>query len=153
MLIENSESFAVSSTWDIISHLINKSFYKYHSDVSDGTRKGILNLLSQNTVHKGSWVENFPIRHFLELKTLMEKSPRLFPENQNLKEEIEVFEKKYRNKLSLTPQEWDLNVSDLYSFTKEKWYLLVDSFKHYQEILSRHQENVISLNRIWYNNR
>ena len=137
MLIENTETITVSSTWDIISHLIHKSFNKYHFDISDGTRNGILNLLSQNIVHKGSWVENFPIRHFLELKSLMEKSPRLFPENQNLKEEIEVFEKKYRNKLSLTPQEWDLNVSDLYSFTKEKWYLLVDSFKHYQEQIDK----------------
>ena len=137
MLIEDAERIAISSTWDIISHIIYKSFNKYHSDVGDGTRKGILNLLSQNTVHKGSWIENFPIKHFLELKSLMEKSPRFFPENQNFEEEIEVFEKKYRNKLLLTPQEWDSNISDLYSFTKEKWYLLVDSFQHYQDQIDK----------------
>jgi len=137
MLIENSETFSVSSTWDIISHLIYNSFNKYHSDVSDGTRKGILNLLSQNTVHRGSWVENYPMKHFSELKLLMEESPRFFPENKNLEEEIKVFEKKYRNKLLLTPQEWDSNISDLYSFTKEKWYLLVDSFQHYQDQIDK----------------
>ena len=137
MLIDNSETFDVSSTWDILSHLIYKSFNKYHSDVSDGTRKGILNLLSQNTVHRGSWVENYPMKHFSELKLLMEESPRFFPENKNLEEEIKVFEKKYRNKLLLTPQEWDLNISDLYSFTKEKWYLLVDSFQHYQDQIDK----------------
>ena len=69
-------------------------------------RKGILNLLSQNTVHGGSWVENFPMKHFLELKSLMEENPRFLPDNQNLKEEIEVFEKKIGNKLLLTPEEW-----------------------------------------------
>ena len=137
MLIENSETFSVSSTWDIISHLIYNSFNKYHSDVSDGTRKGILNLLSQNTVHRGSWVENYPMKHFSELKLLMEESPRFFPENKNLEEEIKVFEKKYRNKLLLTPQEWNSNISDLYSFTKEKWYLLVDSFQHYQDQIDK----------------
>ena len=137
MLIENSETFSVSSTWDIISHLIYNSFNKYHSDVSDGTRKGILNLLSQNTVHRGSWVENYPMKHFSELKLLMEEGPRFFPENKNLEEEIKVFEKKYRNKLLLTPQEWDSNISDLYSFTKEKWYLLVDSFQHYQDQIDK----------------
>ena len=56
LLIEDAERIAISSTWDIISHIIYKSFNKYHSDVGDGTRKGILNLLSQNTVHKGSWI-------------------------------------------------------------------------------------------------
>ena len=137
MLIENSETFSVSSTWDIISHLIYNSFNKYHSDVSDGTRKGILNLLSQNTVHRGSWVENYPMKHFSELKSLMEKNPSFLPENQNLEEEIEVFEKKYRNKLLLTPQEWDSNISDLYSFTKEKWYLLVDLFQYYQDQIDK----------------
>ena len=137
MLIENSETFSVSSTWDIISHLIYNSFNKYHSDVSDGTRKGILNLLSQNTVHRGSWVENYPMKHFSELKLLMEESPRIFPENKNLEEEIKVFEKKYRNKLLLTPQEWNSNISDFYSFTKGKWYLLVDSFQHYQDQIDK----------------
>ena len=137
MLIEDTERVAISSTWDIISHLINKSFYKYHSDVSDGTRKGILNLLSQNTVHKGSWIENFPMKHFLELKSMMEKNSRFLPEVQNLKEEIEVFEKKYRNKLLLTPQEWDANISDLFSFTEGKWYLLVDLFHIYQDQIEK----------------
>ena len=91
MLTDNSEMFDVSSTWDILSHLIYKSFNKYHSDVGDGTRKGILNLLSQNTVHGGSWVENYPMKHFSELKSLMEERPRFMPDNQNLEEEIEVF--------------------------------------------------------------
>ena len=137
MLIDNSETFDVSSTWDILSHLIYESFNKYHSDVSDGTRKGILNLLSQNTVHGGSWVENYPMKHFSELKSLMEQRPRFMPDNQNLEEELEVFEKKYRNKLLLTPQEWNSNISDLYSFTKEKWYLLVDLFQYYQDQIDK----------------
>ena len=64
MLIENPETFAVSSIWDIISHIIYKSFNEYHSDVGDGTMNGILNLLSKNTVHRGSWIENFPLKHF-----------------------------------------------------------------------------------------
>ena len=137
MLIENPETFAVSSIWDIISHIIYKSFNKYHSDVSDGTRKGILNLLSQNTVQRGSWVENYPMKHFSELKLLMEESPRFFPENKNLEEEIKVFEKKYRNKLLLTPQEWNSNIINLYSFTKEKWYLLVELFQYYQDQIDK----------------
>ena len=137
MLIDNSETFDVSSTWDILSHLIYESFNKYHSDVSDGTRKGILNLLSQNTVHGGSWVENYPMKHFSELKSLMEQRPRFMPDNQNLEEELEVFEKKYRNKLLLTPQEWNSNISDLYFFTKEKWYLLVDLFQYYQDQIDK----------------
>ena len=58
------------------------------------------------------------MKHFLELKSMMEKNSRFLPEIQNLKEEIEVFEKKYRNKLLLTPKEWDTNISDLFSFTE-----------------------------------
>ena len=137
MLIENSESFAVSSTWDLISHLISKSFSQNYPDIGDGTREGILTLLSQSTVHRGSWFENFPMEHFLELKLLMDKSPRFFPENENFKEEIKVFEKKYRNKLLLTPKEWDSNVSNLYSATIEKWYLLVDLFQYYQDQIDK----------------
>ena len=137
MFIENSETFTVSSIWDIISHIIYKSFNKYHSNVGDGTRKGILNLLSQNTIQRGSWVENYPMKHFSELKSLMEKSPRFFPENQNFEKEIEVFEKKYRNNLLLTPKEWNTNFRNLYSFTKEKWYSLVDSFQHYQNQIDK----------------
>jgi len=137
MLIENSEAFVVSSTWDIISHLINKSFSQKYPDIGGGTREGILNLMSRSTVHRGSWIENFPIKHFLELKSLMENSPRFFPENQNLEEEIEVYEKKYRNKLLLTPKEWNSNISDIFSFTKEKWYLLVDLFQYYQDQIDK----------------
>ena len=133
MLIENTETFDVSSTWDIISHLINKSLSQFHPDFGHGARTGILNLLSQNTVHRGSWIENFPLKHFTELKSMMEKNSRFFPDYQNLKEEIEFFEKKYRNELLLTPKEWDTNIRDLFSFTKEKWYLLVDSFQLYQD--------------------
>ena len=137
MLIENSETLAVSSTWDIISHLIYKSLSEHHLDISDGIKKGILSLLSQTTIHKGSWVENFPTEHFPELKLLMEKNPRFLPDIQNLNEEIEILEKKYRNKLSLTPREWESNINDFFSSTKEKWYLLIDLFQLYQEQMDR----------------
>ena len=137
MLIENTETFDVSSTWDIISHLINKSLSQFHPDFGHGARNGILNLLSKNTVHRGSWIENFPLKHFTELKSMMEKNSRFFPDYQNLKEEIEFFEKKYRNELLLTPKEWDTNIRDLFSFTKEKWYLLVDSFQLYQDQIEK----------------
>ena len=50
----------------------------------------------------------------------MEKNSRFFPENQNLKEEIEVFEKNIGISFLLTPQEWDSNIRDLLFFYKGK---------------------------------
>jgi hypothetical protein len=46
---------------------------------------------------------------------------------------MKFHEKKYRNELLLTPEEWSKEINNQFSSTKDKWYLLVDSFQGYSD--------------------
>ena len=60
---------------------------------------------------------------------------RLVLFQNDILDELQFFEKKYRNEFLLTPKEWDRDIKDIYFSTKEKWFLLVDSFQGYSELI------------------
>ena len=129
---QKTESFY--SVQEIISHLIKASFSINHPQVSIDTKNAILKLIFSQKSDKSTWVENFPIRYLDEMKSVLESPPNIIFEN-NILDEIQFYETIYRNDFLLTPKEWNQEVKDLYHTTKEKWYLLCDSFQAYSDIV------------------
>ena len=122
------------SIWEIISHLIKDSFSIHHPKISIETKNAILKLFYNQKSDNSVWVENFPMRYLDEMKSVLESPPNLIFEN-NILDEIQSYELIYRNEFLLTPKEWNQEVKDLYHKTKEKWYLLCDSFQAYSDIV------------------
>ena len=129
---QKTESFY--SVREIISHLIKASFSINHPQVSIDTKNAILKLIFSQKSDKSAWVENFPIRYLDEMKSVLESPPNIIFEN-NILDEIQFYETIYRNDFLLTPKEWNQEAKDLYHTTKEKWYLLCDSFQAYSDIV------------------
>ena len=127
--LEENEIVPHSSTWDIMSDVIDRSFTSYYPEISNESKDGILSLLSSDNIHKSSWIEHFPLQYFPDIKLIMGNPANLVFQDHII-EEMFVFEKEFRNQLLFTPQEWSKNVNDLFSLTKDKWYLLVDSFQN-----------------------
>ena len=101
MLIENTETFSVSSIWDIISHLIYKSFNKFIL-FSDGIGRDFKSF-SQKYCPQRIMGRKLPNEVFFGIEITNGKESQFFPENQNLKKKLR-FLKKIPKSL-LTPQE------------------------------------------------
>ena len=129
---QKRESF--NSIWDILSHLIKDSFSKYYPNISVETKNAIVDLLSKDDSGKSMWIENFPLEYLDEIRSIMEKPTNLVFQN-NILDELQFFENEYRNEFLVTPKEWNQNIKDIYFSTKEKWFLLVDSFQGYSELI------------------
>lgn len=127
---DKHENNLSKSIWGLMSQLIKDSFIKYFPEIKDETNDGIVSLLSNDNIHKGSWIENFPLQYLADIRFIMENSTNLVFQNHIL-EQMKFHEKKYRNELLLTPEEWSKEINNQFSSTKDKWYLLVDSFQGY----------------------
>ena len=129
---DKHENNLSKSIWGLMSQLIKDSFIKYFPEIKDETNDGIISLLSNDNIHKGSWIENFPLQYLADIRLIMENSTNMVFQN-NILEEMKFYEKKYRNELLLTPEEWSKAINNQFSSTKDKWYLLVDSFQGYSD--------------------
>ena len=129
---DKHENNLSKSIWGLMSQLIKDSFIKYFPEIKDETNDGIVSLLSNDNIHKGSWIENFPLQYLADIRLIMENSTNLVFQNHIL-EQMKFHEKKYRNELLLTPEEWSKAINNQFSSTKDKWYLLVDSFQGYSD--------------------
>ena len=129
---DKHENNLSKSIWGLMSQLIKDSFIKYFPEIKDETNDGIISLLSNDNIHKGSWIENFPLQYLADIRLIMENSTNLVFQNHIL-EQMKFHEKKYRNELLLTPEEWSKAINNQFSSTKDKWYLLVDSFQGYSD--------------------
>jgi len=129
---DKHENNLSKSIWGLMSQLIKDSFIKYFPEIKDETNDGIISLLSNDNIHKGSWIENFPLQYLADIRLIMENSTNLVFQNHIL-EQMKFHEKKYRNELLLTPEEWSKAINNQFSSTKNKWYLLVDSFQGYSD--------------------
>ena len=147
---EHENNFPIS-IWELMSKLIKDSFIKYFPEIQDGTNDGIVSLLSNDNIHKGSWIENFPLQYFADIRLIMENSTNLVFQNHIL-EGMKFYEKKYRNELLLTPEEWDKTINNQFSSAKDKWYLLVDSFQSYSDQIENAPPLLISGAGEYHNN-
>ena len=129
---DKHENNLSKSIWGLMSQRIKDSFKKNFPEIKDETNDGIVSLLSNDNIHKGSWIENFPLQYLADIRLIMENSTNLVFQNHIL-EEMKFYEKKYRNELLLTPEEWSKAINNQFSSTKDKWYLLVDSFQGYSD--------------------
>ena len=145
---ENNISISI---WELMSKLIKDSFIKYFPEIQDGTNDGIVSLLSNDNIHKGSWIENFPLQYLADIRLIMENSTNLVFQNHIL-EEMKFYEKKYRNELLLTPEEWNKAINNQFSSAKDKWYLLVDSFQSYSDQIENAPPLLISGAGEYHNN-
>ena len=148
---DNYENNLSKSIWGLMSQLIKNSFIKYFPEIKDETNDGIVSLLSNDNIHKGSWIENFPLQYFADIRLIMENSTNLVFQNHIL-EEMKFYEKKYRNELLLTPEEWNKAINNQFFSTKDKWYLLVDSFQSYSDQIENVPPLLISGAGEYHNN-
>ena len=147
---EHENNFPIS-IWELMSKLIKDSFIKYFPEIQDGTNDGIVSLLSNDNIHKGSWIENFPLQYLADIRLIMENSTNLVFQNHIL-EGMKFYEKKYRNELLLTPEEWGKAINNQFSSAKDKWYLLVDSFQSYSDQIENAPPLLISGAGEYHNN-
>ncbi len=119
---------------DILSHLIKDSFSKHYSNISIESKTAIVNLLSKESSGMSIWIENFPLKYLDEIRSIMKKPTNLVFQNYMI-DELQFFENEYRNEFLLTPKEWNQKIKDIYFSTKEKWFLLVDSFQGYSDLI------------------
>jgi len=147
---EHENNFPIS-IWELMSKLIKDSFIKYFPEIQDGTNDGIVSLLSNDNIHKGSWIENFPLQYLADIRLIMENSTNLVFQNHIL-EGMKFYEKKYRNELLLTPEEWEKTINNQFSSAKDKWYLLVDSFQSYSDQIENAPPLLISGAGEYHNN-
>ena len=92
---DKHENNLSKSIWELMSKLIKDSFIKYFPEIQDGTNDGIVTLLSNDNIHKGSWIEYFPLQYFADIRLIMENSTNMVFQNHIL-EEMKFYEKKYR---------------------------------------------------------
>ena len=148
---DKHENNLSKSIWELMSKLIKDSFIKYFPEIQDGTNDGIVSLLSNDNIHKGSWIENFPLQYLADIRLIMENSTNLVFQNHIL-EGMKFYEKKYRNELLLTPEEWGKAINNQFSSAKDKWYLLVDSFQSYSDQIENAPPLLISGAGEYHNN-
>ena len=148
---DKHENNLSKSIWELMSKLIKDSFIKYFPEIQDGTNDGIVSLLSNDNIHKGSWIENFPLQYLADIRLIMENSTNLVFQNHIL-EGMKFYEKKYRNELLLTPEEWEKTINNQFSSAKDKWYLLVDSFQSYSDQIENVPPLLISGAGEYHNN-
>ncbi len=148
---DKHENNLSKSIWELMSKLIKDSFIKYFPEIQDGTNDGIVSLLSNDNIHKGSWIENFPLQYLADIRLIMENSTNLVFQNHIL-EGMKFYEKKYRNELLLTPEEWEKTINNQFSSAKDKWYLLVDSFQSYSDQIENAPPLLISGAGEYHNN-
>ena len=148
---DDDENNLSNSIWGLMSQLIKDSFIKYFPEIKDEINDGIVSLLSNDNIHKGSWIENFPLQYLADIRLIMENSTNMVFQNHIL-EEMKFYEKKYRNELLLTPEEWNKAINNQFFSTKDKWYLLVDSFQSYSDQIENVSPLLISGAGEYHNN-
>ena len=79
---QKTESFY--TMWEILSYLIKDSFSKHYSNISVETKNAIIDLLSKQNSDKSIWIENFPLKHLDDIKSIMGKSTNLVFNNDIL---------------------------------------------------------------------
>jgi hypothetical protein len=141
--LEKNKIADPSSMWNLMSHVIDNSFTIYYPEISDKPREGLLNLLSKDNIDKSSWIEDFPLQYLSDIKLIIDNPANMVFQDY-IVEEMFILGKEYRNDLLLTPEEWTKGVNDLFSLTKDKWYMLVDSFQKCLEKLKNSPPILIS---------
>ena len=129
-----SKKVPYNNIWELFTYQLRQTILKSIPNANNDLLDALTNMLSQHNSTKSTWVDNFPLQFVNGLRGIMENQKTNYFE-KTFFDQFQKYEKLYRNQFLLTPLEWDSEIKSTFYFAKNKWFLLKDSFKEYENII------------------
>ena len=115
--------------------IIREEIIEDNTGINVQSVDALINLMSEETIDIGLWVENFPLNAINDVSPIFEAEKKYYFED-DVFIKFQNNEQLYRNYFLLTPEEWKSETKNIFTTAKNNWFVLKDSFQDYVKVIN-----------------